>query len=163
MFSQGIGLVSPLTAVSAVAMRPNKFGNPIRCYVYKFEDHRHWVHRSLINKYQIRIVTVVLQQVAQHVHPLHHVPVRIEQVVLRRAVLLPADQFRPPQIPRCDVAQRADFRHDVLPVPQVDDARRVRAAPVGLAAAQPVRPVGIGRPLAVRVEDTIWLDPLWGC
>ena len=71
---------------------------------------------------------------------------RVEQIVLRRAALHPANEVRPSKIPRCDVAQRAGLRHDVLPVPQVGDARRARAAPVGLAVAQPVRPVGIGRP-----------------
>ena len=79
------------------------------------------------------VVPVVLQQVAQRVRPLHHVPVGVEQIELRRTVLLAGDQVCAAQIPRYDISSRADFRHDALPVPQVGDARRGRAAPADMA------------------------------
>ena len=70
------------------------------------------------------VVPVGLEYVPARVQPVQHVAVRIEEVVLQRAVHLPRDQPGPADVPRVQGARRADLGHDVLPIPQVDVRRR---------------------------------------
>ena len=73
---------------------------------------------------------------------MQHVAVRVEEIVLQRAVHLPRDQPGPADVPRVQGARRADLGHDVLPVPQVDVRRRGAPASGRFAVPQAVRTVG---------------------
>ena len=88
------------------------------------------------------VVPVGPEHIAARVQPVQHVAVRVEEIVLQRAVHLPRDQPGPTDVPRVQGARRADLGHDVLPVPQVDVRRRGAPASGRFAVPQAVRTVG---------------------